>query len=690
VSTTRVGSERAAPAARGLESAQIAWLAALPCALLTVLVVALLGPPLGHAFFEPGGETFWPRVPVRVEPVEHGRYVLALLGPAALAAAILLGARRAPRAGDALARALVLGAQVALLAFVALCFLAQNDVVLGTTHPAWQRARYFTVPTLVVAALVPLLAVVLLRRDDIAARVAALVRETGARRAAALGIAVLFTALWLLTAITTDGSIANTNLDVGIHLLWSLAEPFAILNGRTPLVDFHAQYGQLLPYAPAAAMAAFGTTIAVYTVTMAAASGIVLLGVYALLRRVTRSALLALALYAPVLATGFFMRHGPLADRFGPANLFPLWPIRYGGPYLLAWLLVRHVDGAAPRRPSLLFLVAGLALINNPDFGVPALAALVVALALTRPPRSRRALGRLLAEAAGGLLAAVALVALLTLVRAGALPHLGGALEFSRLYGVDGWALLPLPRLGLYLVVYLTFAAAIGTAAVRRARREPDGTLTAALAWSGVFGLCAGAYFAGRSHPQVLIDLFSPWALSLVLLTIAAGRALAARGWRAPAPAELAVLFGFGLLVCSLAQTPTPWSQLDRIRDDAPEPVFKQATAAAFVAQHTRPHEPVAILIPLGHRIAYDTGRDDVSPYASSESMPTRQQLARTIAVLRRAGGDKLFVSTYFTVGEALVAMQQAGFAVGDQVDAGGTTLVELVDRRARGAGASR
>ena len=686
MSTTRVGSEGAVRGARALESAQVAWIAALPCAFVTALVVALLGPPLGHAFFEPGSETFWPRVPVRIEPVEHSRYVLALLGPAALAGAVLVGARWKFRMHNAVARAAVLGAQAALLAFVALCFLAQQDVVLGTTEPAWQRARYFTLPTLAVAALVPLLVAALPRRRVLAARVAALVRETSARRIAALVLAVLFTALWLLTAVTTDASIATTNVDIGIHLLWSLAEPFAILNGRTPLVDFHAQYGQLVPYLAAAAMALFGTTVAVYTVVMATASGLALLAVYALLRRVARSSLVALALYAPFLATGFFMKTGPLGDRFGPANLFPLWPIRYGGPYVLAWLLVRHVDGAAPRRAWLLFLFAGLTLANNPDFGLPALAALAVALALARPPRSRQELGRLLGEAVGGLFAAGALVTLLTLVRAGALPHFAWALEFSKLYGVDGWALLPMSRLGLYLVVYLTFAAAIAAAAVRRARRDPDRALTAALVWSGTFGLCAGAYFAGRSHPQVLIDLFSAWALALVLLTLVAVRALAARGWRRALPAELAVLFGFGLLVCSLAQTPTPWSQLQRIGNDAPTAVFKQRDATAFVAQHTRPHEPVAILIPLGHRIAYDTDRVNVSPYASTESMPTRQQLDRTIAALRHAGGDKLFVSTYFTVGEMLTALQQAGFAVADQVDAGGTALVEFVDGRARSA----
>ena len=82
---------------------------------------------------------------------------------------------------------------------------------------------------------------------------------------------------------------------------------------------------------------------------------------------------------------------------------------------------------------------------------------------------------RLAREAAAGLLGALALVALLTLVRAGSLPHLGLLLEFSRLYGVDGWAMLPMPTLGLHLVVYVTFAAALARrdGARARARRGP-------------------------------------------------------------------------------------------------------------------------------------------------------------------------------------------------------------------------
>jgi hypothetical protein len=668
---------------RAVAPGELAWVLLLPCAALTAAAVALLGGPLGHALLRPGSERFFVETMARPEPTEHGRYAVALLGPPLLSAAALASPRWLTTR-DASLRRVVVVAQVALVAFLALCLAGQNDILLNGDRPElWTPTRYFTLPTLLVALALPAAALVAPRAPRTAARLASMVRETPRRRAACLAVAALFAAIWLLTAVDTDGSLANTATGVQGHILWSMDETFAILDGRTPFVNYHPEYGQLWPYIVAAAMAAIGTSIGVYTTIMVAASGLVLLAVYGILRRVARSSVLALALFGPVVATGFFMKLGPLDNRYGSANLFSLWPVRYGGAYLLAWLLSRRLDGAGPQRLVWLFLVGGLAVLNNPEFGVPALVATVVALVLVDPPRTRRAGVRLAASAAGGLLVALALVTALTLIRSGSLPRLGLLLEFPRLYGIGGWAMLPLPRIGIYLGVYVTFAAALVVAAVRRAQGAGEPVLTAMLAWIGAFGLLAGSYFVGRSHPQVLMDLFSPWTLALALLLVVVVRGLTARGWRRPAPAELAVLFGFGLAVCSLAQTPTPWSQIARIRDRAPTSIFKQRSADTVVARTSSRGEKVAILIPLGHRIAYDTGRVNVSPYSSIESMPTRQQLADTIADLRAAHGNKLYVSLRFTFPDEYELLLNAGFTpVARGWEPTGGQLVELIDRR--------
>ncbi|HYV16739.1 MAG TPA: hypothetical protein VE972_12045 [Conexibacter sp.] len=660
-----------------LDPGQIAWLAALPCALLTLAGILVLGAPLGHAFLGPRPVTFWTPVQPIPEPVEHGRFLIALLGPPLLAAIVLASVGRRPRLPARTADRLVLASQVLLLAFCALCLAAQNDILFNTDSTYWERTRFFTLPTLVAAALLAALPFALLRRSAVLERLRGWAGDTRARTVVGVGAAVLMTVVFVLSTVNTEATIATANPAVAGHVLWSLDETFAILNGRTPLVDFHAQYGQLWPYVAALTMTLLGTTIGVYTVTMATISGLALVALYATLRRLVRSSLLALALYLPILASSFFMKLGPLENRYGAGSLISLWPIRYGGVYLLAWATARHVDGAAPRRGWLLFAAAGLVVLNNPEFGLPVFGATLVALPCAAPPRSWRAGARLLGEAAAGLAAATALVIALALVRSGALPHFGLLFEFSRLYAIDGWAMIPMPRFGLHLVVFLTFSATLVLAAVRVARGAEDRLLTALLAWAGAFGLGASAYFAGRSHPQVLIDLFSTWAFALALLVVVVARDLSARGWRRPGLAQLAVLFGFGLMACSLAQTPTPWSQISRLRAGDAKLPFKQAEAVALVRRTTHPGEHVAILISLSHRVAYDAGVVNVSPYASIESMPTHQQLSDVIALMRSQHVRKLYTSSRFMFPEESTTIQRAGFATVTQ-DGDAT---ELIDR---------
>src|SRR2546430_2603950 len=107
--------------------------------------------------------------------------------------------------------------------------------------------------------------------------------------------------------------------------------------------------------------------------------------------------------------------------------------------------------------------------------------------------------------------------------------------------------------------------------------------------------------------------------LSLSLLAIVVVRALTERGGRRPAVAEGAVLLGLALAVCSLAQTPAPWSQVDRIaRGGPPDSPLQRYGARSFVATAGAARgERVLLLIPMGHRIAYELGLVNVAPYVS-------------------------------------------------------------------------
>ena len=665
----RAGTRAATTARTTVAPADLAWLLALPCALLLLAAIVLLGPPLGRLLFPPADIAFWRlgvlTLATRPEPTEQARFLIAIAGPVGLSGLLVaLRARSVPLRPGAVAL-LVQVSKILLAAFAVTALVAQYRIAYDASYSdtgAFRRV-FFTPATLVVSALLTAGAAVLLRRDALVERIGRLARESDRKRLAGIVAAVVFLGLWLLTAVNTESSFGTSNGGVVGNVSFWLDEAYAVLDQRAPLVDFHAQYSQLLPYVSAGFMWLVGPSLGSYVAVMVTLSGLSLLAVYALFRRVVHSSLLALALFLPFVATGFFMEIGPLENRYGPANLFSMFPMRYGGPYVVAWLIARHVDRVRPRRAALLFLCAGLVLLNNVEFGAPAFAATFAALLWSdeRPWLARTA--ALARDAALGLLGAAALVALLTLAVAGSLPHYGYVVTFSKLWARGGVTMLPMPPLGFHLALYATFAAALVVATVRAIAGAEQRTLTALLAWSGVFGLGAGSYFAGRSHPEVLISLFSAWAFALALLLVVVVRAVRARADRRPTVAEIALLAGCALAVCSLAQTPLPWSQVERLQQGTRVPELRNMAMRRFViAARTAPGEKVLILAPMGHRVAYELGLVNTNPYVSPISMPAESQLDEALEVLRREGGRRVFVWLEQSLPEQQLRIQEAGF----------------------------
>ncbi|HEX7290572.1 MAG TPA: hypothetical protein VF250_05515 [Conexibacter sp.] len=635
-----------APGARPLDTATAAWLAVAPTAALTLLALLLLGPPLGALLLPEPHARFWPFLAgERPEPTEMGRFLVALTAPLVLSALVVLLVRRprlAPARPARIARAVEAGAVLLVVG----CFVAQRLLAPQEQVADPDPVVYFTLPTIAVALLIALGLAALLRSGRALQRAAGWLRESRPRRIAAAAAAVVAVVVTLLPAISTDHSIANAFEAVWFHLTFTYDETMAVVNGRSPLGDFAAQYASLWPYVLAAGMAPLGTGLTTFTVLVAALSGAALLALYDVLRRVSRSSVAALLLFLPLLATSAFRLHGPAVDRFSIVTFFGVMPLRYAAPFLLAWLVARQLDGARPRRLWPLFMAGGLTVLNNTDFGLPALGATVAALAWAqagaRTPAGA-ALRRQLLEAASGLAGAFALVSALLLARTGALPDLSLLVRYAHVFVQDGFAMLPIePVVGVYVAIYLTHVAAIGVATVRAVRRDADALLTGMLAWSGVFGLGAGGYYVGHSLSELLIDTFPCWALSLTLLTVVTVRSLAgARRW--PSPAAFACLAGFGLLAGSLAQTPAPWRQLERISAQGP-PTFAQPVGEAFVRRHAQPGERVLVIALLGHRIAENAGVEDVEPYTGAKSIFTEEQLEDSLAALRDEGGSKLFV----------------------------------------------
>jgi len=625
---------------------ELAWLALLPTALLTAAAIVVLGPPLGRIVLSRGEVHFFPLIyavqPPRPEPREEGRFLIALLAPLLLTAGVALGLRFASSMRAVTIHRLVVGVQLLAAAFVAVCLVLQRRSV---PSPPNRHAVYFTGATLLVAAAIAALICAGLASTEARRRFAALAAETRGRRIATSAAAAAAIAVWLLPAINFEHTIGNANRVILFHIPYWLDEAFAVLDHRHPLVDFAAQYGSLWPYAIAAAMAAAGASIGSFTIATATIGAVAMVAMFATFRRVARSSVAALLLFLPFLATAFFTMEGPLVRRYAMDNLFGTFPLRYAGPLLLAWLVARHLDGAGPRRARWLFLAAGLAVLNNIEFGLPALGATAAALLWSSHPASRRRLRQLAFEAAAGLAGAFGLVSALTLSTAGSLPHLGLLVSFSRVFAVGGWGMLPMvPVLGVSTIVYLTYVAAIGAASVRAVNREPDRLMTGLLAWSGVFGLGIGSYYIGRSHAEVLTNMFVAWALTITLLFVLVVRGAAARAPHRPTIAEAACLLAFGVLACSLPQVPRPWSELARL-ERTTAPVYAHVAGERFVAAHTTPGEKVLVLAQLGHRAAYNQGVVDVTTSSWGGELVTQERLDESLDRLRAESGRKVFVA---------------------------------------------
>jgi hypothetical protein len=654
----------------GLESGTAAWLAVPPTVLVVLVAMAVLGPALGDLLFPPSSLQFWSDlrpVLIRPEPTENARYLIALAAPLLLSALTLLLTQRPPRLGVVAAARLSGAIELVTALALAGCLLLQRLYLYTPIYTPQPHVVYFTFPALVVAVLVALLLIAGARSADVRARFASWTAESRMRWWVAGAIAVAATVLTVLPAIVTDASVSGTQRDVVYHLTFTYDETMAVYGGRSPLGDFAAQYASLWPYLSAALMVPFGATLATYTVTMAALTTSAMLALFAILRRVTRSAVVALLLFLPLLATAAWRMHGTSVDRFAVVNYLGTMPLRYAGAFLLAWLTARHLDRAWPRRAWPLFLAAGVVAIDNTDFGVPALGATLAALLWAHGRPSWPWLRTLALQALIGLTAAVALVTALLVIRTGKPPDFSLLFEYTEVFVRGGFGLLPIrPLIGLSTILFATYVIAVGVATVRALREEPDRLLTGLLAWSGIFGLGSYSYYVGRSIPELVEHLFAGWAFALTLLTIVAVRALAARPSGRPTPLEVACLVGFGLLVCSIAQTPAPWSQVDRLARVG-ERTFDVPPGQAFVDASTEPGDRVAILLPLDHRIASNLGLDDVSLYTGAQSMPTRNQLVEVTQALREAGGSKLFLRAAENSPVVAEALTQVGFRLTTQ-----------------------
>jgi hypothetical protein len=630
----------------------LAWLGLVPAAAVTLAAIAWLAPALdgllapssSYHRFAGLGQLFVP------EPLEEARFLIAIAAPVVLAVlVVLLGSKRSGR------RRLdppIIVVQAVIAAFVAWAVTRTNTDLAVLPDLVAERdylPNYLVgAPVLMAGIAIGLVLTILLFKSPRGGSLPERVMSSPLARARWLPatIAVAAGVIWLLPSVITDANVWETGLIAG-HVPVHLEDYVAVVNGRTPLVDYVAWYSSLLPLLFAPLIAAFGSSITAFSVIEAMLSLAAVTCIYAAFVHLTGRRWAALALYIPFLAITFVPWHlGADHVRVYSGLYYAVFPNRLLGPFLVIWLLARHLRRGSPPL-GVVYFAAGLTLLNNFEFGACCLAALIVASALridrSAPPRVE--VGDLIVQAAAGLFAALVLVSAVTLVRAGQLPDLSILTYWSKLFGRQGFNLLPMSVWGFQWALYFTYAGALLAAVVRFIRVPGDRLLTPLLAFAAVFGLTTGQYFGGRSEGTQLIVLLTVWGLNLALLTwlvwgsLRGASAATARRFVLPA---FAVLAGFGVMVAAVARAPLPWQQVDRIFSGGPH-VLDLTTEQSFVDARTHRGEPVLIVSTLlDHRVAERAGVRNVSPWGTSAFF-SPAEVDRALDNLQDEDGGKIF-----------------------------------------------
>jgi hypothetical protein len=627
----------------------LAWIGAIVAAIALGVAFILLVPELAKLYPEPKDDVFavW-RPLVMPEAREEVRSMLTLAAPIVLGAVLIgLGTREAGRRSI---DPLILGVQVAGVTLIVVGVLdqpRQSGFLVDYFKP-----YLVSVPNLVAAVVLGIgMTVAVLRWSGRLPSWAVRIGESLRGRSwLALGIALLATVIFVLPAVVTDATVGQAGQLAAGHIPVQAEDYFSVVNGRTPLVDYIAQYANLLPLLLEPVLATFDSSITALSIAMCTLSTIALLAVFGVFRQVTRGSWTALALYLPFLALALFPWNDNGPFRNFDANYYGILPGRLFGPFLLAWLFAVSTQRRIPIWA--LFGFAGLVLVNNAEFGIPALLSLIVAMGVSwdRSTPLRERVRRLAVEGATGLIGAILLVCAVILIRTGELPDPTLLTYFNRVFLQDSFGLIPMPTLGLQWALYFTYAGALVMAAVRYVRDDPDRTLTTMLAFSGIFGLATGMYFVGRSSQFQLMLLFPAWALSLALVAWTAARSLRhsagerERLKRILLPACTA-LVGFGLMVSAIARVSPPWRQIDRLADGGVA-VNDQLAAQRYVEANTHPGEHVLIIgTTLDHRVADRAGVVNVSPVNGITGLIVPDEANRAIDQLEEAGGTEVFES---------------------------------------------
>jgi hypothetical protein len=471
------------------------------------------------------------------------------------------------------------------------------------------------------------------------------------------GLAWLVAGGWtlarLLESVFTERSLATAQpVDTLYHLPFQMGEFAAAVNGRVPLVDFRSQYENLMALVLRPVFGLVGFNVTSFTCAMAALSLIGFLLVYRVFVRVAGSPWVGLLLYVPWVGVSLANMDPDSSVRRSAFSYYAVGPIRYLGVFVLAYGTAWYLAAPRLRRLAAVSCVAGLVVLNNLDFGVPAAAGLWLTAVLFPPPGRARIRQTLRGSGVALGSAALTVAAYWVIVRLawGSWPQAGALTEYQRAFAVFGFNMLAMPDVGLHWILYATFMTAVlyavfvryseSAAAFSCRRRQSTGML----AYGGVAGLGSAAYYVGRSHPAVLVTLFAAWAFVAVLLThrvvgeVCAAQKSSREGGYSVYAIPVATLLGlWGCLMPFVLEVPNVRAEVERLWHPHGGPVdLRPAHLVTLVNKYVHKGEPAVILYPDGHWLAIRASVRNLSPFAHPDSVLLRAQLGPVFESIQR------------------------------------------------------
>lgn len=410
--------------------------------------------------------------------------------------------------------------------------------------------------------------------------------------------------------------------------------------GRVLTVDTLNQYGlyaQLLQ----PLFSLIGLNVTTFTAVLGVLSGVSYLAVWYGLVRVVRNPWVAVF---GLLALVFFSWLLPL-DHSAMDRYYQYRPLRILFPMLAFAGAVWYF-----RRPSRwLYLVSlsGLAVgvLWNVDAGLPAMVAWLGGRALTAVARSGRwaAVRAIAADglvAAGVLVAAFAVYSGVVYSASGVAPDFGQMLLFQKVFYGTGFAMLPMPFPGAWVLVGLVYLSGLvfGLRSALAGNATPQAHAAFVLS---LLGIALFTYYQGRSHPVVLLAAAWPAVpLSAVLLDQIASSRRLVRPLHLTAAALLVWVLGgaaAGVVPCAAECRAINRYQREEMRKD-----FPAGRAAEFISRYAGPGEEVLILSMRDALLHQLTGTRSLSAVSYNELL-RKADLAEILRRFEQGRGPLVF-----------------------------------------------